>query len=385
MYRCTRRRFLHCSLKGAAGLSLLPLASCSSPPASETEAITDPPAEYPLIDVSGKTYRDVGRNLGEAAKTRIREYLSLSRDFPRCREFVKKDGKRLEKMLRPVRQHCPRILEELEGMAEAVGLPFLELFAYNCRSEISVLLRSAGCSTILLKENGRMIVAHNEDGDDLNVGRMFVARVKPPSGVRFISFIYPGLMPGNGPGFNDHGICQTTNYIEPREIHEGVPRYFVGRTVLEARNLDEAVALAACRNRAFSWHHNIMSRADGRILSVETYPGRHHVKEIDGVYVHTNHLIHPEMDGEPDIPYESSTRRLRVIRATMEKNGEPCTAGQMVDLLSLHEGKPYSPCRHPAGKIHGATLGTALFEGSDAAMTLYHGNPCCSIKKRYTL
>ena len=96
---------------------------------------------------------------------------------------------------------------------------------------------------------GRLILAHNEDGDDRNEGRMFVAKVTPPSGVRFISFVYPGLLPGNGPGFNDRGICQTTNYIEPKEVARGVPRYFVGRSVLEAKSLDEAVSLATCRER----------------------------------------------------------------------------------------------------------------------------------------
>ncbi len=382
MTSITRRRFLDSSIKGAAALALLPMSGCQSDRPSGEDAVR--PGEYPLVEVSGKTYREVGRRLGEAARGRIRAFLALSRDFPLCRDFARDRGSKLLEMLDVTRRYCPQLVEELEGMAEALDVPFLHLFAFNCRSEISVLSRAAGCSTILLRKGGRLILAHNEDGDDRNEGRMFVAKVTPPSGVRFISFVYPGLLPGNGPGFNDRGICQTTNYIEPKEVARGVPRYFVGRSVLEAKSLDEAVSLATCRERAFPWHHNLASFPEGRLISLETIPGRYNALAIEGVFVHTNHLIHPEMDQAPDVQYRSSKTRMRVISEAIGKKGEPATAGDMIALLSLHEGKPYSPCRHPLGDIHGATLGTALFEGPEAAMTLYHGNPCRAVARRYS-
>jgi hypothetical protein len=166
-----------------------------------------------------------------------------------------------------------------------------------------------------------------------------------------------------------------------------VPRYFIGRAILESASLQDAIQTATMPGRAFPWHHNLASLPDGKIVSLETWPGRHHLKEIEGLYVHTNHLLHPEMTGFPEeMKYVSSSSmtRYRVITDAVRRK-EPENADEMVRLLSSHEGRPYSPCRHPEGEIHGATLGTAVFESPELAMTLYCGNPCRGQSRTYRL
>ena len=341
--------------------------------------------------------------MGTARRGEIRDYLDQAEDYPGCLTFVRDRKPRLMRLLENARSRFPHLVEELEGMAEAIDVPFMNLFAYNCRSEIAVLSQNAGCSTLGICEGGiggrgldegehregnRMILAHNEDGADTNVGRMYLVKAKPPSGIEFIAFAYPGLLPGNGPGFNSRGVVQTTNYIHPQEVADGVPRYFIGRAVLEAKSLDEAVALASSPGRAFPWHHNLASLSEGKLLSLEAFPGKHSILEVKGVYVHTNHLIHPEMRGDEgslDVPGESSLTRLRVLSRRIEDEGAPSTREELVRLLSLHEGQPHSPYRHPDAIERGATLGTAIFEAPDLAMTLYHGNPCQGSKQRHSL
>ncbi len=395
MDRYTRREFLDSSLKTVAGLVLTSSVGCG-PRASQGEGLLSvPPDGYPLIEVAG-SYHEIGRQLGSLMKMPITEYLELSPEYQRCLTYLQVEGRsKIEGMVAHVNARFPHLVEEVEGMAEGLGIPFLSLFAYNCRSEIDMLTERSGCSTIALRLDDQMILAHNEDGNDLNVGRMYLAKVKPPSGVSFLYFVYPGLIPGNAPGFNEAGIAQTTNYIQPREVADGIPRYFISRAILEARSLDEALDIATTEPRAFPWHHNLVSFPELRLLSVETvaYPShRHHVREVEGIYVHTNHLLHPGMtsnnkDDDPpfDVPYESSTTRLEVLSRALETSGRPSSREDLLRLLSLHEGRPYSPCRHPAGDVHGATLGTAIFEALAAGMTLYHGNPCYGIGKNYTL
>jgi len=387
----SRRDFLRYACYSAAGAASLPILSCSTTAPTLAEGRLEVPSGgYPLIEVRGRDYGEIGWNLGQAVKARVKEFLALAPDFRTCAAFAHHSRKKLERMLERTRARFPQIVEELEGMADAWEVPFLELFAYNCRSEIDVMTSTpSGCSTLGWCKDRKAVLAHNEDGGDLNVGRCYVAKIEPPSGVTFMAFVYPGLLPGNGPGFNRFGLVQTTNYIHPRRVADGVPRYIIGRAVLEAASLTAAVAIVTARGRAFSWHHNLASLPEGRLLSVETYPGRSHVQEIDGPHIHTNHLLHPEMASknldEMDVPYESSLTRLRVLRSVINAQGAPRTGKRMVELLSLHEGRPYSPCRHPEGKIHGVTLGTAVFEGRTPAMTLYHGNPCLGIKQTYAL
>ncbi len=395
MVKYTRRRFLGYSLKTAAGLALLPGVQCGSA-SSTREGVLDVPREgYPLIEVEG-SYREIGRQIGSAMKESITSHLKFSRDYHKCLEYLRGGGRdKVRSMLDHARAHFPHFIEELEGMAESLDVPFVSLFAFNCRSELAILTTPPGCSAIALHDHERTILVHNEDGDDLNVGRMFLARVTPPSGVTFLCFVYPGILPGVGPGFNSRGVVQTTNYIQPRRVADGVPRYFVGRSVLEAKDLDEAVALATMKPRAFSWHHNLASLSERRILSVETvaYPDhRHDVLEVNGSYVHTNHLIHPSMTGDGktdappyDVPYLSSTTRMDVLTRAIERQGPPSNLEEIMKLFTLHEGRPYSPCRHPEGDVHGITLGTAVFKAPEKVMTLYHGNPCRGFHKEYAL
>jgi hypothetical protein len=190
-------------------------------------------------------------------------------------------------------------------------------------------------------------------------------------------------------------VVQTTNYIQPYQVADGVPRYIIGRALLESKNLYEAIATATMTPRAFAWHYNLASLTEGRILSVETvaHPQpKHDILEVEGVYIHTNHLLHPGMtsgDGSSpppyDVPYISSTTRMDVLNEDVEKNGLPENVDEILGMLSLHTGRPYSPCRHPKGDVRGSTLGTAIFESPAVGMTLIHGNPCRGIKKEYAL
>jgi hypothetical protein len=379
-------------LQAAAGLALAPQLGCQSGP----KAVLPLPADgYPLLEVAG-SHRQIGRMIGKAMKDRIGGYLQVAREFPTCLAYLQGEGREtLDRMLARAQAAFPQLVEELQGMAEGLEMPFLDLFAHTCRSEIDVLTDPPGCSTLVLCDGERMILAHNEDGNDLNIGRMFLVKVTPPSGITFLTFVYPGLLPGNGPGFNSAGIVQTTNYIQPRRVADGVPRYFIARAVLEARSLGEAVRMATTKPRAFPWHHNLASLSEQRALSLETVADpepRHDLLEVEGFYIHTNHLLHPTLSGEGraspapyDVPYESSLTRLEVLRRTQANEGPPADAAGMLRMLSLHEGRPYSPCRHPEGEVHGATLGTALFTSPARTMTLYHGNPCRNLKKDHPL
>ncbi len=393
MKKYTRREMLENSLATAVSLGLLPHTLLGFPSAIREGVLEVPPEGYPIIEVEG-SHRKIGKKIGSSMKEGISGFLEISPQYSDCVEYLNGEGhEAIEKMLRHARNAFPQFIEEVEGMAEALEIPFLELFAYQCRSEIGLLREPPGCSTIALRDADDLILVHNEDGNDLNVGRMFLVKVTPPSGMTFISFVYPGLLPGNGPGINKAGLVQTTNYIQPRRVVDGIPRYFIGRAILEAKSLNEAASLATMTPRAFSWHHNLIHLPERRILSIEVaaYPEhRHSVKEVDGLYVHTNHFLHPGMTSEEktgfrlyDVPYESSTTRMAVLRRAIQSKGPPANVEEILTLLTLHEGRPYSPCRHPEGDVRGATLGTSIFTAATKTMTLFHGNPCRGFHRKY--
>ena len=86
-----------------------------------------------------------------------------------------------------------------------------------------------------------------------------------------------------------------------------------------------------------------------------------------------------------DVPYESSTTRMAVLNRAIEKKGPPANVEEIMKLLTLHKGRPYSPCRHPEGDVRGATLGTAVFTAPVKNMTLFHGNPCHGFRREHAI
>ena len=56
----------------------------------------------------------------------------------------------------------------------------------------------------------------------------------------------------------------------------------------------------------------------------------------------------------------------------------------MLNLLRLHEGRPYSPCRHPDGDVKGITLAQAVFEAPKETFEIVKGQPCQGPTETYS-
>jgi len=216
---------------------------------------------------------------------------------------------------------------------------------------------------------------------------MFVVKVSPPSGVRFISLVYPGIITGNGPSLNSRGVIQTTNYISSTKSEIGIPRYVIGRAILEANDAKEAVEIATMQPRAYPYHHHIGSMTDQSYFSVETVPEKSQVKEPKGLYFHTNHLIFEKTKAYKyqDAAYikVSSLSRYSVIEDELKRlDISKVTSDDFLEIVSSHQNAPYSPCRHPQGSVRGLTLATAFYNLQTGMFRLYKGNPCSAVKNQ---
>ena len=354
------------------------------------------------------SYREIGETLGRLAKPHFAELRDADDAYDRVIDLAGGPFASLvADYLERTRARFPHLLEELEGMAKAMALPFDELFAWNCRAELFAAERAskgkeaslenaaAGCSTVGLKREGGLLLAHNEDGAEAYRGHMILLRATPPSGVRFLTLVYPGTIPGNGPGVNVRGVVQTTNFISTNQVTPGVPRYFIGRAVLEASSLQEATAIATAPGRAFPWHHNLASLSEARLVSVETWPAvprgssassgarhwaRHSIQEVEGTLLHTNHLLHKEIavGGEQSAYVAASSRpRLEALRRRAKAKA-PRTRDDALDML-CERGSAPEGCgvyRLPGDKVPGVTVATVVFESPRVEMILVEGSPC---------
>jgi len=349
---------------------------------------------FPYLEVSGGPYQ-VGHAIGKHFAWQIKEGIRRRRKwFDELKAFMDEDrSRRYEPFLETGKQFSPEAVEELRGSADGAGLPFEDLMVLILKSELGAMKNklkpeTPGCSTLALAHKDRLLLAHNEDGHVAYDGLMFLVKISIPGRPAFLRLTYPGIYSGSAPSFSDAGIAITTNFIDGRAVRPGgIPRYFISRAARNARTLDEAVKIVTHPQRAFSFHFNLGSVKEKKILSVETSVDHHQVYEVRDLYVHTNHLILDEMQNTPQnekYVNSSSMTRYRILTAEAQRlfdHLDDVDGDTLIKLLSIHDGAPYSPCRHPQGKVQGTTLASSLFDLKKGTWQLYYGNPCMGRKQ----
>lgn len=308
--------------------------------------------------------------------------------------------KNLSKMRTAAEKHTPRVLEELAGWSAACGVSLDEMFILNCKNEIDAFANTQkgcpGCSSVALKNEKGIWVVHNEDGHLCNEGRMFVLDAKPTGGTAFLSHTYPGIVSGNASWLNEHGVFMSCNYIPSAAVKAGIPRYFLYRKAIEAKSVAEAVEVYTHADRAYAGHHFIGSLVSRELISLEVTPGKHSVKQVDGLSWHTNHLVHEVMSGECQIDAyigeSSAPRYARLTELLGPVKAADVTPEQMHQALSDHASTPTQICRHAPPDPRGMTLAQASFEatadGSSAPpfkVNYIKGFPCEGKKEAYSL
>lgn len=375
-----RRKFLISSL--ATPLFLRQLLASQDDGLTKYQKASEKSFEF--LEVKG-TYNQIGYQIGKNFGKNIQHVIKQRAEWHRnlLRILKSPQGKiRSDEYLRLTEKHFPHILEEIRGMADGAGLHFDAVWAMCIKSELGALEDEPdGCSTIFTKDQNHMWLFHNEDGHDTYRNVMFVLKAIPPSGVSYLSLVYPGIITGNGPSMNNEGIIQTTNYIGSTESEVGFPRYILGRAVLEAKGLKEATDIITLEPRAYPYHHNLGSLADKKYISLETTPATWQTDEPQGTYCHTNHLLFEETNSykAEDLEYKqaSSLSRFNVVEEALPNlPSENITPSDFLGILGSHQNAPYSPCRHPEGKVMGRTLGTAFYDFNKGVLRLFRGNPC---------
>ncbi|CAB3872598.1 C45 family autoproteolytic acyltransferase/hydolase [Achromobacter piechaudii] len=322
---------------------------------------------YKYVRIAGNR-RQVGLALGKLARPLMSVYLAQSSTWEALRRW--RDHPYVDELAQHAQASLPAIWEELEGMAEGLRMPVKDVLLWNCRGD---LLHSTadGCTTVALKSaDGARWIGHNEDGDPYLYGRCHLVDVALDDAPGYVSFYYPGSLPGHTFGANRAGLVQTINNLRTRQRHPGVPRMFLARAVLDCTTLDEAIALLRDLPHSGGFHHTLGSASDPRLISAEVTPGAVSLLDIGTRYGHANHMIHAKTRAQAQIVTESSRDRQNRIEGIVD-GWSPATGS--ADLLAaLHDTLGALPIlRTDAADPDGEnTLATAVFEIRDDDVSL---------------
>ncbi len=206
-----------------------------------------------------------------------------------------------------VQARFPDIWEEIIGLADGLELPLDKVFAWNCRGDLLASVPD-GCTTVMTP--GPVLgLAHNEDGLPFFRDTCFIADARPDRAMPFHAFCYPGSLPGHTFGWNAAGLVQTVNNLRLRGITASIPRMVLGRAVLSAQSLDQALAILCEDPMSGGFHMALAQAGDQRLISVEFGDGRISETQLIVRQVHANHALHLPLSQSGQIITDSSGDR----------------------------------------------------------------------------
>ncbi|CAE6725021.1 C45 family autoproteolytic acyltransferase/hydolase [Paraburkholderia haematera] len=330
-----------------------------------------------LFQVGGEP-NDIGYRLGELARPVFSEYMEQSSAWQAVRRWR---GEPFVQQLRDAAQaHFPALLAELDGMAAGLGWSAEDIFLWNCRGE---LIHNApdGCTTLAAVGGDARFIAHNEDGDPFLRERCALVEVQPAGKPGFVSFYYPGSLPGHTFAASRAGLVQAIDNLRIRVPAAGVPRMILARAVLDAVSLDEALHTLRDTPAASGFHHTLGCAGDARLLSVEASAKRCSVQTVPTIAGHANHLIHSGCEAEAQIVTDSSRDRQARVEYLLSGSAlaGPANPAALLDVLQDRAPSGLPIYRDdPLDPDDENTLATALFEiGSDGvSMKVYRQGQC---------
>ncbi|WP_369065157.1 C45 family autoproteolytic acyltransferase/hydolase [Burkholderia gladioli] len=316
--------------------------------------------------ISGSPY-EIGFGLGVLARPIINAYMNQSAAWKAVSQW---QGSVYVRNLRRIAEDAfPDAITELDGMAEGMGWTKEDAFLWNCRGE---LIHNApdGCTTLAARSSRGHFVAHNEDGDPYLRGKCSLVDIRPSGKPGFVSFYYPGSLPGHTFAVNRAGVVQAINNLRIKHPQVGVPRMVLCRAVLDTSSLDNAIHVLSHHARASGFHHTLACVGDERLLSVEATVARCSIENVERLAGHANHLIHRESDAEEQLVTDSSRERqvrLRQLLPAMDEVNEVALLHVLRDKAS-----PTLPIYRtdPADPDDENTLATALFAINEAGVEL---------------
>ncbi|MBE0489152.1 MAG: 6-aminopenicillanic acid acyl-transferase [Halomonas sp.] len=298
----------------------------------------------------GGSHHELGLALGRQGRRAVRERLmgtTLWREVTATRHLC-----HVRRLLAATDEHFPWVVEELEGLAEGLDLPLEKVAAWNCRGDLLASVPD-GCTTLVLPGESPLI-AHNEDGLPCLDGRCFLARLAPSRQPAFLTFCYPGSLPGHTFSLTAAGLVVTLNNLRLVGVAPELPRMVLSRALLAQPDLAAALALLETAPPGGGFHYTLAQAGDNQVLSVEVGGGRFSCRALATPALHANHCLHL------DLP-----QAITASSADRQRQGEALIAAGVRDPLILlrDTSGPGLPIyrRAPDDPDEENTLATVLF------------------------
>ena len=320
---------------------------------------------------------------------------AIGRSVAFNRRYLKRHGLEhaaLEAILQPYldasRRALPHLVEQIEGIADGAGVPFLDLFFANAFEEVYGILELGlpapvpleRCTDVVVGGPGRTLLGHTEQwyaGDDGEVG---VVLDVPQEGPALLAPVVAGTLPLVG--INAYGGSFGAMSLSAGDERVGVPRSLVARDVLDARDRTDAVARATRDDRAGGYSY-LCAFPGGDAFAIESTATTAAVLEVRE---HTNHALDPSVAAAAIPPSEGS--RSRLARARELGPAVAPTVEGLASVLADHDATGDAICAHPDprdGEEGSTILFAMICEPETRTMWVAPGHACTGTFERFAI
>ncbi len=356
------------------------------------------PSKIRVLTLKG-TPKERGQTHGETLETLIREILERYKYHLRLN--YRKDPDQLidyflsnTSFLSAVKKWTPHLLEEVEGIADGVGVDFREIFALQTaahdegwwffqKSSTYENCSSLGC---FKEENQPALLAQNLDLPNIFEGLEVLLRIKHEDLLESFVLSHAGFLGEFGMNNQPLGVCCNSLSSHLNNSPKGLPFTFIIRSVLEQPDLEKAIEFINNINHASA--QNYIISGSERVVCLECSANKtvqfEPYKDARRVY-HTNHpLVNDDLIIPPLKLMESSTShdRFKYLENCLKDSSKKITINTIKNILSSHFGPL---CVHQDHQPNsGYTFSSVICSlSSPPSLNITVGPPCLTEYERF--
>ena len=302
---------------------------------------------FPFFRAAG-THRELGRQHGQQAAEKIKAHLDHMRESMKLsRDQLQDRALRFRPLFG---QHCPHLLDEIEGLAEGAGISFAEALAVNIRGALGSV-QEEGCTAYAIGARGTaagsLLIGQNSDMLPAAIDFAYVLHLKPIDKPEVLIWTFGGMVGYHG--LNSLGVAHFANDLgggpQPRF---GMPHYPAKRQMLECSSIQEVVDVLG-RTPLWANGNYVVCDGSGEILDIEaTTEGAELLTDQGaGFLAHSNHFLSDKYATQENYAKSAADsfprleRMQQLIRARFGRIG----VDDVKQFLRDRAGQPSSICR----------------------------------------
>lgn len=274
----------------------------------------------------------------------------------------------LEKVKEKLKRLYPDYLDEMYGRADGFNI---DRDAYLLNICFEIYDSHESCTDVLIKNNNKnVLIGHNEDLSE-NLDEMILVKYEYNNEFFYDLSTY-NCPQGTTFGWNNYGIVYSVNSIKINSCDEiGIPVWFILRSIVQCKNIDEVIKKIDITDCASAFSLNIVDSKNNRAFSIEKVLDKLDVIEIDEKYIHTNHIIHPNMDKNVNVEYESTLIRYREgLKQLNNLKNKEITIEDVKNILQFNKSKN-EYIHRKIGEDEYPTVATFLFDSYSKKIEIY--------------